>query len=222
MSEDRGIVNQKTRSKKAGWFWTVWVLVLALIGFQLAKKTPPSVSHTTGDIISRAAQNELVLDYGTVPSFELVDQKGGSFSKNELLGNVWVVDFVFTTCSGPCPIMTAQFAELQDRFSEKDDFRLLSVSVNPEYDTPEVLREYGDEYGADHSRWTFLTGDRKKIHSLAWEGFHVGTEEDPIFHSTRFILVDRAGKIRGYYISTEMVEMERLWADVELLLSESL
>ena len=118
--------------------------------------------------------------------------------------------------------MTAQFAELQDRFSELENFRLLSVSVNPEYDTPEVLKSYGDNYGADHSRWTFLTGDREKIHRLALEGFHVGTEEDPIFHSTRFILVDRVGKIRGYYISTEQIEMERLWTDAELLLDESL
>ena len=118
--------------------------------------------------------------------------------------------------------MTSQFSELQDRFSDQEDFRLLSISVNPEYDTPEVLKRYGDDYGADHSRWTFLTGDREKIRSLAWEGFHVGKEEDPIFHSTYFILVDKEGKIRGYYISSEKNEIERLWTDAELLLSGSL
>jgi protein SCO1/2 len=222
LTEDSGSVNQKYRPNISGRFWIIWILALVLVGCQLAKKTPPSVTHSTEENGTGTMQKESLLDYGTVPSFELIDQNRNTFSKDKLLGDVWVVDFIFTTCAGPCPIMTAQFAELQDRFSELENFRLLSVSVNPEYDTPEVLKSYGDNYGADHSRWTFLTGDREKIHRLALEGFHVGTEEDPIFHSTRFILVDRVGKIRGYYISSEKDEMERLWADAELLLDESL
>ena len=181
-----------------------------------------SVMDEAFDEYDNAIMQSTEPDYGTVPSFELFDQLGNTFTKDELLGDVWVVDFVFTTCAGPCPIMTAQFSELQDRFSDQEDFRLLSISVNPEYDTPEVLKRYGDDYGADHSRWTFLTGDREKIRSLAWEGFHVGKEEDPIFHSTYFILVDKEGKIRGYYISSEKNEIERLWTDAELLLSGSL
>jgi len=199
-----------TPFKFGKWLWIPGFMAVVLLGLQLTKNTTPPVKQSTEP------------DYGTVPSFELFDQLGNTFTKDELLGDVWVVDFVFTTCAGPCPIMTAQFSELQDRFSDQEDFRLLSISVNPEYDTPEVLKRYGDDYGADHSRWTFLTGDREKIRSLAWEGFHVGKEEDPIFHSTYFILVDKEGKIRGYYISSEKNEIERLWTDAELLLSGSL
>ncbi len=199
-----------TPFKFVKWLWIPGFMALILVGLQLVKNASPSVTQSTEP------------DYGTVPSFELFDQLGNTFTKDELLGDVWVVDFVFTTCAGPCPVMTAQFSELQDRFSDQEDFRLLSISVNPEYDTPEVLKRYGDDYGADHSRWTFLTGDREKIRSLAWEGFHVGKEEDPIFHSTYFILVDKEGKIRGYYISSEKNEIERLWTDTELLLSGSL
>ena len=199
-----------TPFKFVKWLWIPGFMALILVGLQLVKNASPSVTQSTEP------------DYGTVPSFELFDQLGNTFTKDELLGDVWVVDFGFTTCAGPCPIMTAQFSELQDRFSDQEDFRLLSISVNPEYDTPEVLKRYGDDYGADHSRWTFLTGDREKIRSLAWEGFHVGKEEDPIFHSTYFILVDKEGKIRGYYISSEKNEIERLWTDTELLLSGSL
>ena len=199
-----------TPFKIGKWLWIPGFMALVLVGLQLTKNTTPPVKQSTEP------------DYGTVPSFELFDQLGNTFTKDELLGDVWVVDFVFTTCAGPCPVMTSQFSELQDRFSDQEDFRLLSISVNPEYDTPEVLKRYGDDYGADHSRWTFLTGDREKIRSLAWEGFHVGKEEDPIFHSTYFILVDKEGKIRGYYISSEKNEIERLWTDTELLLSGSL
>ena len=199
-----------TPFKFGKWLWIPAFMAVVLLGLQLTKNTTPPVKQSTEP------------DYGTVPSFELFDQLGNTFTKDELLGDVWVVDFVFTTCAGPCPIMTAQFSELQDRFLDQEDFRLLSISVNPEYDTPEVLKRYGDDYGADHSRWTFLTGDREKIRSLAWEGFHVGKEEDPIFHSTYFILVDKEGKIRGYYISSEKNEIERLWTDTELLLSGSL
>ena len=199
-----------TAFKNGIWLWIPGFMAVVLLGLQLTKNTTPPVKQSTEP------------DYGTVPSFELFDQLGNTFTKDELLGDVWVVDFVFTTCAGPCPVMTSQFSELQDRFSDQEDFRLLSISVNPEYDTPEVLKRYGDDYGADHSRWTFLTGDREKIRSLAWEGFHVGKEEDPIFHSTYFILVDKEGKIRGYYISSEKNEIERLWTDTELLLSGSL
>jgi len=199
-----------TPFKIGKWLWIPGFMAVVLLGLQFTKNTTPPVKQSTEP------------DYGTVPSFELFDQLGNTFTKDELLGDVWVVDFVFTTCAGPCPVMTSQFSELQDRFSDQEDFRLLSISVNPEYDTPEVLKRYGDDYGADHSRWTFLTGDREKIRSLAWEGFHVGKEEDPIFHSTYFILVDKEGKIRGYYISSEKNEIERLWTDTELLLSGSL
>ena len=113
--------------------------------------------------------------------------------------------------------MSGQFTELQSRFGNASDFRLLSISVNPDYDTPEILKQYGDRYGADHDRWRFLTGDKDLIHELAVEGFKVGSVEDPIFHSTRFILLDSKARIRGYYISSELEEMQQLWRDVELL-----
>lgn len=159
--------------------------------------------------------------HNQLPEFVLTDQHGNQFSREDLLGKVWVADFIFTTCAGPCPIMTSQFTELQDRFSENPDFRLLSISVNPEYDTPAVLKEYGDRYSADHSRWSFLTGAREDIHDLAVNGFHVGSVEDPVFHSTRFILVDRKSRIRGYYISSEQEDMEKLWNDVYVLIHSS-
>ncbi len=162
-------------------------------------------------------EEELLPVLGELTDFELMDQDGEQFSRDDLLGKVWVADFIFTTCAGPCPVMSGQFTELQSRFASASDFRLLSISVNPDYDTPTILKEYGDRYGADHDRWRFLTGERESIHELAVEGFKVGSVEDPIFHSTRFILLDSKARIRGYYISSELNEMQQLWRDVELL-----
>ena len=154
---------------------------------------------------------------GKLIDFQLTDQNGEIFSKEDLLGKVWVADFIFTTCAGPCPVMSGQFAELQSRFSNAPDLNLLSISVNPDYDSPEILREYGGRYGANYNKWRFLTGDREAIHELAVDGFKVGSVEDPIFHSTRFILLDDKARIRGYYISSELEEMQQLWRDIELL-----
>lgn len=154
---------------------------------------------------------------GELIEFQLTDQDGEQFSREDMMGKVWVADFIFTTCAGPCPVMSGQFTELQTRFANASDFRLLSISVNPEYDSPAILREYGDRYGADHERWRFLTGKKESIHELAVEGFKVGSIEDPIFHSTRFILLDDKARIRGYYISSELGEMQQLWRDVKLL-----
>lgn len=154
---------------------------------------------------------------GHLPEFQLINQNGENFSRDDLLGNLWLADFIFTTCAGPCPIMSGQFAGFQERFSPVEDFSLLSISVNPEYDTPPVLKEYGDRFGADHSRWTFLTGGRDAIHSLAVDGFHVGSIDEPMFHSTRFILVDSQARIRGYYISSEPEELARLERDFRVL-----
>ena len=154
---------------------------------------------------------------GELIDFRLTDQNGNEFGKQDMYGKVWVADFIFTTCAGPCPVMSSQFTELQSRFENASDLNLLSISVNPEYDTPEILREYGERYGADYDKWHFLTGDKEAIHKLAVDGFKVGSIEEPIFHSTRFILLDEKARIRGYYISSELEEMQQLWHDVELL-----
>ena len=118
--------------------------------------------------------------------------------------------------------MSNQFTELQSRYSNANDINLLSISVNPEYDTPVILREYGERYSSDNEKWHFLTGEKEEIHKLAVEGFKIGSIEDPIFHSTRFILIDNHARIRGYYISTEFEEMQKLWADVDILAQEVL
>lgn len=161
---------------------------------------------------------------GTVPPFELVNQDGQPFGSAQLAGKIWIADFIFTTCPGPCPIISTRMSELQ-RPLEKSGAHLVSFTVDPEKDTPEVLRAYADKLRKEPFRWDFLTGPRDAIFSLSRDGFKLGlsegAEEDggPI-HTTRFVLVDRRGTIRGYYDALAPDSVTKLLADANHLFRE--
>jgi protein SCO1/2 len=162
--------------------------------------------------------------YGTVPSFQLVNQNGQSFGSAQLAGKIWIADFIYTTCPGPCPMISTRMSELQKPL-EKTDVHLVSFSVDPEKDTPQVLRGYADKLQADPARWDFLTGPKSAIYKLSHDGFKLavsdGSDEQGIpVHSTRMVLVDRRGEIRGYYEATEADAVTKLLADTNHLLRE--
>jgi protein SCO1/2 len=166
---------------------------------------------------------------GTVPDFSLTERSGQAFGLNDLRGKVWIADFIFTNCAGTCPIMTTAMTEIQRMaLAEKlDDVRLISVTVDPERDTPEVLQRFADGYGALAGRWYFLTGDGAAIQQLANKGFLLsaaastgGSAEEPIIHSNRFVLVDRQGRIRGYYDGTDEESVKHLLKDLKTLYRE--
>ena len=163
-------------------------------------------------------------EFGSVPNFALIDHNGEAFSLGDLDGELWVADFIFTNCAGTCPMMTEQMGALNDRLPE--EVRLISITVDPTRDTPEVLSGYAAGKGAEGDRWVFLTGSRDEIYRLAKEGFHlavddtVGTFVEPITHSSRFALVDRAGTIRSYFDGTDPATVSRISEAVEGLLSE--
>ncbi len=145
---------------------------------------------------------------------------GAEIQLSELRGRVWIADFVFTRCSGPCPVMSANMSKMYQKWVIDGGVRFVSFSVDPEYDTPKVLRSYADRYGVDDERWWFLTGETDSIRTVAVDGFAVGSIEDAIYHSTKFVLVDRGGKIRGYYEGTDEQEVDRLNDDIRRLLRE--
>ena len=155
---------------------------------------------------------------GNVTAFRLTNQDEAAFSNEELDGRVWVADFIFATCSGPCPTMSTRMRDLHHRFLGRDDLRFVTITVNPDQDTPEVLRDYAERYDADTRQWQFLTGSREAIHELAVEGFHLGSVDEPVFHSTSFVLVDGEGRIRGYYDGLKEREVHQLAVDLARLL----
>jgi protein SCO1/2 len=141
-----------------------------------------------------------------------------------LSGKIWIADFIFTSCPGPCPIISTRMSELQKPLA-KSGVHLISFSVDPEKDTPEVLRVYADKLRKEPLRWDFLTGPISTITSLSRDGFKLALsggeqpESGPI-HSTRFVLVDRRGTIRGYYDALAPDGVTKLLADTNHLLRE--
>jgi protein SCO1/2 len=171
----------------------------------------------------RALAHRTVSSYGTVPSFQLVNQDGERFGSAQLMGKIWIADFIFTACPGPCPMISSRMSELQKPL-EKTDVHLVSFTVDPERDTPEVLRGYAEKLHAQPKRWDFLTGPKSAIYDLSRNGFKLAasdSEEDGIpVHSTRMVLVDRHGEIRGYYEATAPDAVTKLLADTSHLLRE--
>ena len=162
---------------------------------------------------------------GPAPEFSLVDQSGEPFDSASLRGRLWVANFVFTRCAGICPMLTARMARLQQRLAEGlgDEVRLVSFSVDPEHDRPPVLADYAARHRADPARWSFLTGERSRIWDLSTQGFKLavgerpGDPDEPLFHSAKFVLVDRGGRIRGYYDALEAEGFEALERDLRRL-----
>ena len=155
--------------------------------------------------------------FGHVPDFTLTSQSGESFDAKSLDGKIWVADFIYTHCPGPCPRMSSQMRRVQSAVTEIPDVRLVSFSVDPERDTPAVLAEYAQRYQAQPGRWFFLTGDRKTIDSLDRRAFMLGNVDGTLQHSTRFVLIDRHGSIRGYYGTSDDDPTARLIVDIRRL-----
>ena len=158
---------------------------------------------------------------GNIPDFEFVNSEGETITLTSLKGKVWVADFIFTTCNMACPIMTGNMNIIHKKYKQNDDVRLVSISVYPEYDTPEVLTKYASQYNANTDRWYFLTGEESTVQEVIKDGFKIGDYEDIIFHSEKFALVDRSGMIRAYYNGMKTEDMKKLKKDINSLLKEN-
>ena len=165
-------------------------------------------------------ENELP-EIGMVPEFEFVNSEQETITLNNLKGKVWVADFIFTTCTMACPMMTGNMNIIHKKYKKNDDVRLVSISVYPEYDTPEVLTKYASQYDANTSRWYFLTGEESTVKRVIKDGFKIGDYEDIIFHSEKFALVDKKGMIRAYYNGMKTEDMKKLKKDINSLLKQN-
>ncbi len=157
---------------------------------------------------------------GSIPDFVMTNSNNESFGSSDLKDNIWVADFIFTTCSGPCPIMTERMGMVQHDLLEIEKLKFVSFTVNPDYDTPEVLKKYAQRFDADVSSWSFVTGKYDQIQELIADGFKMGDTEEIVFHSTRFALVDHEGNLRGYYSGTEPAKHEILTRDIQTLIND--
>jgi protein SCO1/2 len=157
---------------------------------------------------------------GAVPDFVLTDHTGASFDSASILrGHVWVADFMFTNCPGPCPRMSSQMHQVQTAF-EGEPVKLVSLTVDPARDTPEVLAKYAQFYQASPGVWYFLTGPPETLNHLDRDVFKLGSVDGSFDHSTRFILIDRQSQVRGFYLTSDADAISRLMADAKTLLKE--
>lgn len=146
---------------------------------------------------------------GPVASFNLTNQDSQNTSLADLTNRVWVADIVFTRCAGPCPRMTAQMKQVQDALPKDSTARLVTLTTDPEFDTPEVLKKYGQRFGADFNRWTFLTGTKHEIGLLAANSLKLSAQPvkpedqkdaaDLFIHTTIFVIVDKQAQLRGFF-----------------------
>jgi protein SCO1/2/putative membrane protein len=156
-------------------------------------------------LLSPTAQAD---DLGAVQDFSLTERSGRTVTRQDLLGKVWVASFIFTRCGSSCPQISATMERLQQQTAGRRDVLLVSFTVDPDHDTPEVLRRYADSFHADPDRWLFLTGDRPTIYGLIQSSFHLAVYQNEgeerqagneVTHSSRLALVDQQGRIRWYF-----------------------
>jgi protein SCO1 len=175
---------------------------------------------------SAAAASAELPRLGSVPPFWLTDQEGRTFSEQSLDGKVWVAAFMFTRCPTICPEMVRRMRSIQERAQSRGvRLELLSFSVDPDNDTPAVLRAYVAEKAIDTRNWRFVTGDIAVIRNTAEQGFKIGVDGAPnpnaphfgITHGTHLILLDAQRTIRGYYQSSEPERVDRLLEDAATL-----
>jgi cytochrome oxidase Cu insertion factor (SCO1/SenC/PrrC family) len=157
---------------------------------------------------SQASKPEPLEDFGGVADFVFVNQAGREVSRADLLGRVWIASFVFTRCNTVCPQVCGIMQGLQKDFEKRPDVKLVSFSVDPDHDKPDVLKAFAERFGADPKRWFFLTGGHEQMYQLIRGSFHLGVEQTPeaqktagneVTHSTKLALVDRRARIRGYF-----------------------
>jgi len=169
----------------------------------------------------RARQKALpVIDQ--VADFTLTNQEGNVTMLADLSNHVWIADIIFTRCAGNCPIMSTQMKSLQDALPSSSQAKLVTLTTDPDYDTPSILKRYGERYGADFQRWTFLTGAKGELAGLAAGSLKLGSRPVPppdrtnsvdlFVHSTIFVVVDKQARLRGSF-QTEGQDVD--WAKIQ-------
>ncbi len=168
--------------------------------------------------------------YSQVGDFSLTNQFNGPTSLNNFRGQIWIADVIFTRCPLQCIRMTKRMHELQEALPQDKPIKMVSITADPQFDTPEVLKNYAQQYGADQKRWDFLTGPKAEINRLAVTGLKLVVYEkkpeereipaDLFLHSTKFVLVDGQGRIRGWFDADKPESKSEIVRAVKMLLKE--
>jgi protein SCO1 len=188
--------------------------ILATVLVAISCGVPEQANDQTSDTPPAVVRGPLK----QAPVFTAVDQDGAQWTSASLNGTVWIASFMFTTCGSICPALNAVKASLQREYADQG-LRLLSITTDPETDTPPVLRQYANSMGARAGVWSFVTtGSMDSTRKLSVDGFMLMAPDEESHHSTRLVLVDRKGMIRDYFDSADSSEITRLRTAVKVLL----
>ncbi len=192
--------------------------VLLVFGCSQDKKLPYLGKHET-----RVIDGKTDTLYHQVPPFKFLNQDSVWVSEKDMAGKIYIADFFFTTCPTICPKMKTQLVRLYERYADNDQIRILSHSIDPEFDRPHVLKQYANRLQVKAPRWNMVTGDKQAIYTLGEKSYMVTAQEDKnevggFVHSGAFILVDKQRHIRGIYDGTKEEEVNHLIEDLEILL----
>jgi protein SCO1/2 len=157
-------------------------------------------------------------EYSQVPDYKFIERSGKVFGKQDMLGKINIVNFFFTTCPGPCSLMNARVAELYRKYSTSEKVQFISITVDPQRDSLSVLQKYAERFKVNDQRWLFLRGSQEEIKHLCEQGFMLAAEGLPALHSTKLVLVDTRGIIRGYFDSFDEASLPLLTVQVRELL----
>jgi protein SCO1 len=203
--------------------WQHPALWVSLVGLVVLGLVVQRVQERTGE--NPVPREELPV-LSTVPAFAFVNQSGAAFDSKSLEGSVWVANFIFTRCPNICPKFTAKMGSLQDKSGASiPELKLVSFTVDPEHDTPEVLAAYGVKHKADFTRWTFARGERKELEKVVRDGMLQpmdpgdGVDLNSVVHGSYFALVDAQLRVRGVYRFSEPGSVDEVIRDAKVLLT---
>ena len=192
-----------------------------------------SSTHNTLPILGNRVAEEKMIDgklvvdtiYQTIPTFSLLNQDSVMVNNETLKGKIYVADFFFTSCPTICPVMKKEMIRVYEKFKGNNQVVILSHTIDPDYDTLALLRDYANRLGSDGKQWMFLRGDRKLVYELAEKGYYASavvdsTEPGGFIHSGGFILVDKQQRVRGIYDGTSANDVDKLMVDMDILLKE--
>lgn len=214
-------------------------IVIVLFGafaiYEISKKINNKTIVDDDRHLVGKGDNVKMVKNGKAPKFSFTDQNGKTITNKDYDGKVYVVEFFFTTCPSICPLMNRNMVKIQNEFITKKDFGIVSITIDPEHDTPEVLKEYAERYGVTSENWHFLTGDKKEIYELANNGFHIAVEvgddsrgSKDLQHSGLFALIDKSGNLVSridnfgnpvfYYSGLDDESVKQLMVDISIQL----
>lgn len=175
--------------------------------------------------VTKTVDGKTVVDtaYATIPDFKFVNQYGDTITQKNLDGKIYVADFFFTTCPSICPVMHRNMLNVYKEFKTDDNFRIISHTIDPKYDTVKVLKRYADKMGLSGNSWWLLHGDKGSTYAIAKSYLQTVQEKNPAgqyIHDGFFILIDKQKRIRGTYEGTDPKEVDKLIADIKILKAE--